>query len=544
MATVEFSLNDFNGLVGKKMTAGQVEDTCSMLGMPKERFEEGRLTVEVSPNRPDWLSVEGIARSVSSYNSVTTGLRKYEYAKPALEISVDKSFLDARPYVAAAVARNVKLSDEFLRSMVQLQEKLCDTLGRKRRKVAMGTYDISKVKFPLSYKGFKPDEISFVPLATNSKLTLSKVLSDHPKGQQYGHIIKEFARYPVISDSAGDVLCLIPVTNGESSRMDEKTTDLFIEVNGTSRQAVDDSLNILCAQLADRGAKMEKMKFTGAFESSTPHESPKIAQTSPEAVFKLLGIRLTPPEIAAHLERMGYAAADSGQKIKVTIPAYRNDIMHERDVIEDVGIAYGYGNFTGRMPPFPTIGSKHPVEAFADHQRELMAGLGFQDCVTFTLTNEEAHFKRMLLSFHDRVQIENPLTQETTMVRTSILPSLLSVLEANKGQKYPQKLFEVGDTVLLDDSAPNGCVTKKKLCAVIASKVAGLSEIKSVLEALIKELGLEHRFERHDEPFFIKTRSAKVAGAKMGGHFGEIHPQVLENFGLNMPVAAFEVWFG
>lgn len=245
----------------------------------------------------------------------------------------------------------------------------------------------------------------------------------------------------------------------------------------------------------------------------------------------------------ANLERMGFSATAKGQKVTAAIPSYRNDIMHERDLIEDVGIAYGYSNFKGRAPPFPTIGAKHPIESFADRQREIMIGLGFQDCVTFTLTNEPVHYVRMMLTPEGRVQIGNPLTQETTMVRTSILPSLLTVLETNKDQKYPQKLFEAGDTVVPDESSPAGCATQKKLCAVIASKGAGLSDIKSVLEALLKELNVDYSLERSQKQFFIKSRSASVKGAKVRGYFGEVHPQVLENFGMTMPVAAFEVWF-
>jgi len=120
---------------------------------------------------------------------------------------------------------------------------------------------------------------------------------------------------------------------------------------------------------------------------------------------------------------------------------------------------------------------------------------------------------------------------------------MLSVLEANKDQKYPQRLSEVGDVVAIDSASPAGCRTKKRLCAVIASKNAGLSEIKAATEALLKELGFEYSLDAVDEPFYIPTRSARVVGKKVNGHFGEIHPQVLENFNLSMPAASLELWF-
>ena len=546
MATVEFGLGDLNSLLGQKLPQEQVQEACAMLGMPLERTEGDTMVLEVNPNRPDWLSVEGIARSLSSFLSIRTGMRKYSFREPATTALVDKSFLAAgRPYCAAAIARNVTLSDELLRAMMQLQEKLCETLGRRRTKVSIGTYDLSRLSPPFYYKGFAPDALSFVPLEMGEKLSLREILERHPKGRLYAHILDGISTYPVITDSKGEVLALIPITNGESSKLVAgAASDVFIEANGTSRNAVEDSIAILCAQLADRGAAIEQIEFKGAVNVVTPCSKERRVRVSAEAVRKLLGIETSCEQIASSLGRMGFDAkvAEAGV-VAATVPLYRSDIMHEADLIEDVGIAYGYQNFSGREPPFATIGAKHQVEAFADRLRQLMAGLGFQDCITFTLTNENVHYARMLLQPSQRVQIGNPLTTETTMVRTSILPGLLSVLEANKDQKYPQRLSEVGDVVLIDSQSPQGCSTKKKLCAVVAGKTASLSEIKSVVEALLKELEFPYGLSPRDFPFFVGTRCAAVQGDKVEGFFGEIHPQVLEGFNIEMPVAAFELWF-
>jgi phenylalanyl-tRNA synthetase beta chain len=511
--------------------------------MPLGKAEGGSMVLEVSPNRPDWLSVEGIARSLSSFLSAKAGIRPLELAKPAVECRVEKEFLAARPFVGAAVARKARLTDESVRQMMQLEEKLCETVGRKRRKISMGHYDLSKLEPPFYYKGAKPGEVSFVPLGMEEKLPLSQIIERHPKGQQYARVLDGLARYPVILDSEGEALCLIPITNGESSRVTTKTADVFVEVNGTTRQAVDSCLAILCAQLADRGAKMEQVMFSGAFSGLTPSFCPRAMKTSQAAAGKLLGVEMPATDIAKNLEKMGYGAIARGESVEAAIPYYRADIMHECDLIEDAGIAYGFEKFRGRPSPFVTTGARHPVEAFADRLRGLMVGFGFQDCVTFTLTNERTHYEKMLSKPAARVEIGNPLTSETTMVRTSILPSLLSVLEANTREKYPQLLFEAGDVAVIDKDDPNGCRTQKKLCALIASREAGLSEIKSVLESALAELGSNYEFEKGQEDFFIPTRSAKVSGEKVRGCYGEIHPQVLENFGIEMPVAAFEIWF-
>ena len=544
MATVEFTLTDLNSLLSQKLTAKQAIDAAALMGIPTEKAEGDALVFEINPNRPDWLSVEGIARSMSSFLSIRKGLRKYSFQPPKIECSVDPSFLAARPYCSAFVARNVKLTDSLLRDMMQLQEKLCDTLGRRRRKISMGAYVLSKLSPPFHYKAAKPSELSFVPLEMKEKLTLSQILEKHPKGRVYAPVIRDMPAYPVILDSKQDVLCLIPITNGESSKLEANTTcDLFVEVNGTAQSSVDDCIAILYAQLADRSAAIEQVSFTGAVNGATPKARERKFKVTLAAVKKLAGLDLSVPEMADNLEKMGFSASAEGDSVVAVAPAYRNDIMAECDLVEDIAIAYGYQNIQGRQPPFSTIGAKNPVEAFADRLRELTIGLGFQDCVTFTLTNEATHYSRLLLEPTARVEIGNPLTTETTMVRSTLLPSMLSVLEANKDQKYPQKLSEVGDVVVIDPKSAAGCTTRKRLCAVVAGKGAGLSEIKSSLEALLKELSFSYALSPSASPFYIPTRAADVEGPKVHGHFGELHPQVLENFNLTMPVACFELWF-
>ena len=546
MATVEFTLTDLNALLGQELTAQQAADACALLGIPLEKAEGDNIILEINPNRPDWLCVEGIARSLSSFLSLKTGLREYSIAGPKIQVTVEPSFVKARPFASAFVARNVKLTDQFLADMMQLQEKLCDTLGRRRRKISMGAYDLSKLMPPFTYTARGPKELSFVPLEMTESLTLEQVLEKHPKGKMYAPILREFAEYPVILDARNEVLCLIPVSNGESSKLVAGTTcDLFIEVNGTSKASVDDCIAILYAQLADRGATIEQVTFKGAITQVEPTARKRQFKVTAQAVEKLLGVKMAPAEIATNLEKMGFGAkADAASAtVTATVPVYRNDIMAECDLVEDAGIGYGYPNIAGREPPFSTTGAKNPTEAFADRLRELLIGLGFQDCVTFTLTNENTHYGRMGVQPSGHVEIGNPLTNETTMVRTDLLPSMLSVLEANKDQKYPQRLSEVGDVVVPDSQSKQGCSTKKRLCAVICSKNAGLAEIKAATEALLKELGFAYSLEASTLAFYIPTRSAKVTGEKVNGHFGEIHPQVLENFNLSMPAAALELWF-
>ncbi len=529
-------------------SAKQVAETLSMMGLPVDRHDAEEFMVEVSPNRPDCYSVEGLGRALEAFSGKTKGLRKYSAAAPKVEMRIDESAKSGpRPFAAAAVVRNVKMNDATIKSMIQIQEKLHDTLGRRRKKVAIGIHDLSKVRPPFVYKAVKPDAVKFVPLDTKVEMSLEEILLEHPKGIGYAKALAGAKTYPLIVDANGDVLSFPPIINGELTRVTEKTTELFIDMTGTSPQALNDALNIVCCMFADRGAQIEQVKLSGAERLVTPDLEPKKAQTSAGAVAGLLGKKLGAQRAAACLEKMGFGAKANGDKIEVLVPAYRNDILHEWDLIEDVGIAFGFENFEGTKPRFATIGSRHPREAMADEIREKMIGLGFQDCITFMLSNEKKEFARMGAVEEPRVRIANPLTEETTMLRVSLLPSLLGVLENNTTQAYPQKLFEAGEVVLPDSKAETNASTVKKLCMVASHKDANLAEAKSALDALFRELGKTLLVEETDAPFLAPGRAAKVSakgekGRRLSGVLGELHPAVLEKFKIEMPVAAFEIF--
>ncbi|MFQ5405993.1 MAG: phenylalanine--tRNA ligase subunit beta [Candidatus Micrarchaeia archaeon] len=548
MAIIETSVLELKNLIGPKvkgLSAKQIADGITMMGLPVDKHDSNTLWVEVSPNRPDCYSVEGLARALSAFLGIKTGLQNYNVNPAKTELKVDSSIKNCpREEIVCAVARNVKLTDDLLKSLIQIQEKLHDTLGRKRKKASIGIHDLSKVKPHFTYKAVKPTQAKFIPLDMRVEKTLEEILLEHPKGVEYAKVLEGAKNYPLIVDAEGQVLSFPPIINGELTKVTENTTELFIEITATDKKAATDSLNILCTLLSDRKAQVERVKISGLQKETTPDLSPKNTATSTKSANKLLGTTIQAKECIKLLEKMGYAAQEKSGKISVSVPVYRNDVLHEVDVIEDIGIAYGFEKFFGTGPRFATIGQKHPQEEFADKARRTMIGLGFQDCITFMLSNERREYAKMLSEETPRVEIANPLTEETTMLRTSLLPSLLGVLENNKDQKYPQTLFEVGEVLLLDEKNETGARTAKKLCMVSAHKNANLAEAKSTLEALMRELNEKPAISSKQEPFFIQGRSAKVKtqSGKFTGSFGEIHPKVLEQLGIEMPVSAFELF--
>jgi phenylalanyl-tRNA synthetase beta chain len=538
MAVVEFNKKDLEKLLGKKLTKKDIEETIPMFGCPLEKLEKDRVYYELSPNRPDMLSIEGFARSIRKFMGLQTGLERYKTRKSRIKLYVDESVKNVRPYIVAAVVRDVKLTDDVVASLMQVQEKLHDTLGRKRKKVAIGVHDLDKVVPPFYYKASKPESIEFIPLGMTEKMNMRKVCEKHPKGIEYRHIVEKNKKWPVIVDKNGDVLSFPPVINGELTKVTQKTKNLFIDITGTSFSAVNLSLNIIVTSFYDRGCKIETVEILNGKRITTPVLEPWKMKIDIGYVNELLDLRLSKRELSSLLKKMGLGFDGKN----VLIPPYRTDIMHQMDIVEDVAIAYGYQNFEPRIPKIATIGKTYPMNEFLTFLRDTMTGLGHQEVVTMTLSNRDNEFKKMNREEEKVCETMNPITVECTICRRRVLPSLLKVLSQNLHREYPHKIFEIGDINLLNPRKETGAERRKSLACVISDVEVSYEKISSVLDALLKSIGIDFKLQKTNNNSFINGRCANiVVNKKIVGIIGEVHPQVLNNWKLEKPVVGFEI---
>lgn len=253
MPSVEFSFQELVSLLGREYKPENLRNEISMLGVDLEHIDTEKISLEVFPNRPDLLSVEGFARALKGKLGLETGFSEIHLKDSGIQLRVDPSVSSVRPYVTSAVVRNLCFDEGKLVSLMDLQEKLHITHGRKRKKVAIGVHDLSKVVPPFLYKAVKPTEISFVPLDMSERMNLQQILRDHPKGVDYAWTLESCDRYPIIVDRNNDVLSFPPIINGELTRVTYDTTDLFIDVTGMDENAINQALNILVYALADMG---------------------------------------------------------------------------------------------------------------------------------------------------------------------------------------------------------------------------------------------------------------------------------------------------
>ncbi len=537
MAVVTFDRRDFESLLGKKLKDSDYTEKIPMIGVTTETLSDTSVSFEVFPNRPDMLSVEGFSRALKTFmgNPKKTG---YAPGKVHGAVKVDKSVQSVRPYVACAVVRNLKLTDNVLKSLIQFQEKIHETFGRKRERVAVGIHDMLKIKFPLKYAAYEPSKISFVPLDKKDNLNLTQILQKHDKGKDYGWILNGKEKYPVITDAKNNVLSFPPIINGELTRVTEKSKDLFIDVTGTSRHYIGKTLNMLCASLIDRGAVVEpvKIEYFNSYEVTPDMNCQKI-KLDPDYLNGLLDIDLKDGELRTILTKMGIDFSNG----MASIPFYRTDVMHQIDIVEDVAIAIGYEKFEPRIPKIPTMAQRNELQEKCSVAREIMVGIGLEEVVSFVLTNDNRQFKMMNTPVEETAAILNPKTEDYTICRKYVVPSLMSVLSENKHNEYPQKIFEIGDCVYLDDSE-TGAVNIRKLAVALCHKDADINGIKSVLETFMRSYGTNYSLKNSSHPSMIKGRCGDiVVGGKKIGFIGEVDPVVLQNWGLEKPVAVFEM---
>lgn len=551
MPTIEVLFDDLERLVGVKLPRSEEElnDILSYVKGEVELLQGNDLKIEIKDgNRPDIWNVEGIARELRGALEVELGLREYRVeAGSGARIDVDPTLEHIRPYIAAAIIMDVKLNDEIIREAMHLQDKLDQTYGRRRSRASIGLYNFDLITPPLKYTTSVPPGISFVPLGFSEEMTLQEILEKHPKGVEYGHIVRKFDRWPLLVDSKNRVLSFPPIINSNDlGRLTAETRNVLIEVTGTIHETVTNTLTIVALSLADRGGRIYSELISYPYGPTKEEETPKLERQTVTIdtgyANKILGLNLTSAEIARLLQRARYGVPRvDGNRLTVQIPCYRIDMMHPMDVIEDAAIMYGFNRIKPRMPHLVTVGGVSPKEGFVDLVREIMAGEGFQEVLTFTMNNPENLFTKMNLERQEIIEVANPKSLTYTCLRSWVIPSLMEFLSNNTHVEYPQKVYEVSDCVTVGDGETR-TETSTNLACLSTHARANFTEVKAILDTLLLNLGRRYTLVETRHQSFIEGRVGKVmANRKRIGIVGEISPRVLEMWGLENPVAGFEI---
>jgi len=540
MPTIECSKKDLERLIGKKLSPKQLEDAVLFAKGELDSVDGNNLKIDIKDtNRPDLWSTEGIARELRARLGVKTGLPKIKTTKGKVELIIEKSVKKSRPYIMGAVVKGVKVNNDFIVQMVQLQEKVGMTFGRKRKELGIGLYDFDIMTPPIFYRGYKPHELKFAPLDFTREMDLDEIVAVHPKGKEYGHLVSTFDRYPIVEDAKGVVCSMPPIINSnDTGKITAKTKNVFVECTGWNQDTVKSGLNVIVAALADRGGKVEQIKVKDGNKTYwSPDFTPKKITISTDYVRKIAGMNWRDKEIIRLLKRGGYDVKGAGKKLTVYYPAYRHDIFHPVDVIEDIIISYGYNNLEVQEIDMSVKGEILQNSVYVDTVRDCCVGLGFQEILTFILSSKDSQGRKMRLSTQEFAEIANPVSSNWEVFRTNIIPGLLEFMAKNMHVSFPHKLFETGKVVTLNKKSETGVDEPNRLSIMIAHDKTNYTEIKSAVDSVAKNMGWKITTHAFKHPSFVEGRTAIVKG-DVHGVVGELHPDVLKNFGIDVKVSA------
>lgn len=540
MSVITINKKVLEKIVGRKLSPELLSEKVSMMGAVLEKIEGEEIEVEVFPCRPDMLSEQGFARAFASFIGAKIGLKQYNVKKSGQKVIIDSSVKSVRPFTACAIVKNLRFDDEKIREIIQLQEKLHLTFGRNRKKAAIGVYPMEKITFPITFKADKPEKIKFVPLEMDREMTALQILSQHKTGREFGHLLEGKEKFPYFIDAKNNILSLPPIINSHlTGKITGNTKDVFIECSGFDYDTLSICMNIIVTSLADMGGDIYSLELIyGAEKKTSPDLTPRKMKFDLDYTNKRLGLSLKEKEAKELLERMGYGY--DLKKKEILIPAYRADILHQVDLVEDIAIAYGYDKFEEEIPPVSTIGEEDALEKFARKVREILIGAGLLEVKNLHLLTEVEMNKKMCLS-NEMIKLKNALG-DYNCLRNSLLVSMLKNLSENQHNEYPQNLFEISRVFSLDARTETGVGEKENLGIMLCEDKVDFTHLKQMLDLLGRSLGLSVQVRETKHPSFIIGRVGEILiNSKKLGVIGEVHPQVLTNWGLNVPVAALEL---
>jgi phenylalanyl-tRNA synthetase beta chain len=516
------------------------------------------MRLDLLADRPDLFDVGGLARALRGTLGIESGLPKYSSKPSDITVVVDPSVSKAesyRPYIACAVMTLPPVDETSLIAIMKLQENLHWGVGRDRKLASIGVYDLSTITGPINYRTMDPDKEPFVPLGMPGKtMTGRQILESHPKGMAYAELMAPLKRYPVLIDEKGQVLSMPPIINSDETKIKKGTTRVFIDVTGISQAAVTKSLDTLVCSLCEIGGSVETVQIVerpnakGDNKWFTPDLKPRNTAVDLAEAKRWLGLPLDEKSLAGSLRKMRFdvqpaVGPGADGRFLVSYPAYRTDIRHMVDLFEDVAIGYGYANIEPRLVRSMTIGTPRREEVLSDRVRQILIGLGYSEIMSLPLTTEEHQFQRLRVPTPRRyAEVSNPKLKAYNVVREHLMGGLFEALRENRRRPMPIRLFEIDNVVALDDTAETGAAEKRHVAFAEIGEVSGYATARSVVDAVLRELGWQAEYAAIDHPTFITGRAAQVSvGGPPIGVLGEVHPQVLADFGLTHPVALAEL---
>ena len=544
-----------------------VDHRLPLLGTDIDRCDEEVLDIEIFPNRPDLLSAETLSLAMRGFLHNQPTLANESLESSGITLSVEPELATIRPVILGAVVRGLDMvdddeMDDFIKQLMDHQEKLHFALGRGRRRASIGVHDLTTLKPPFTVRAVERSH-SFIPLAMEHAMTIDEILALHPKGVDYAHLLDGMEKVPIIEDAEGAVLSFPPIINGVHTTVQSSTRDLFIDVTGWDRRACESCLMLVALQAKERGGTLQTIQIIDCHgeQEVLPNWTPVHHRVPARLITTILGRELSDDELSNAMLRMGGTytgrspatsdeispsksmqyASEGEDMFGFDMPRWRFDLLHPVDIVEDIAIGHGYEDLGNDVPKAPMNAIPRPDDNLRRRIRTSMQGMGFMQIQSLTLSNDEDQFNRMRWKpFNEITRITNPITLEHTMMRHFLLPGLLRLLATNRHHDLPQSVYELG-TVVRDHK------NMDRLAFLTAERIGGFASIRGRIQAFLRDIGAENVVIEplpDNEGPWLAGRSAKILlDGEWVGCFGEIDPSISQIFELLVPLngAEFDV---
>ncbi|MCK9292902.1 MAG: phenylalanine--tRNA ligase subunit beta [archaeon] len=547
MATIEISFEKLKQEL--KNPALSIEDLESILfefGLEIDGYVEAEdlLKIEVTAERVDLLSFYGLSRALKAYLDVEK-YRPIEVMESDLQVNVSQSVVDYGAYTMSAVVKDLNLDDQKIKEIINIQEKLHVTYGRKRKSIAIGVYPLDKIKFPISFDAKAPKDIKFVPLGETQEMTGLEILEKHPTGVAYSKLVGGKKKLLVFIDSNNKILSMPPIINSlDTGKVTENTKEIFIECTGQNLSKLSYTINILVEMFKDIGGKVYSLQVNYPnLKIVSPNPKKPTMQVSIDYLNQVLGTDIDINLASELLERMMYVSkVIDNNKLELIVPKFRTDVLHDNDVADDLARAYGFSNIIPKESRVVSVAEKLEVSIKQEQINNIMCNMGFVEIMPLTLSSTKNSFDDFLIAGKDYVKLGFSAESSLNIVSNWLLPKLLKTLTFNQHRSYPQKIFACDFVVVEDLTKDVKSKNVLKTSCVIADSKITFTEISSVLLRLVNVLGYELKLEKKDYNYYMAGRSATVlVDDKVVGTIGELNPKVLINYNYTVPVCGFEI---
>ena len=541
MPTITVSQAFLRSLVEERGRVHDIVDIAErlpLIGCDVDQCDEKILEVEIFPDRPDLLSCETLFHGILPFLHGAPAMPHLAVHPGTITMDVDSKLKDIRPVILGAVIRGLKIDEETIMRLMDHQEKLHFSLGRGRHRASIGVHDLAKLAPP--FKVISVDRThSFIPLAMDKKMSIEEILTEHPKGIDYAHLLQGRDNVPIIIDSNNEVLSFPPIINGDHTTVTTNTRDIFVDVTGWDLRACESSLMLICLQLAKLGGRIESVRVSGHDDTEwiidgTPIEH-KVERKMLE---EILGNPFSDEEIGNAISRMGgiYNGEDNGV-LAISMPRWRFDILHPIDLVEEVAIGHGYDDLARDVPKAPLTAIARSDDNLRRRIREALQGLGLIQIQSLTLSNDHDQFNAVRWKPEGAItRMTNPITTEHTILRQNIIPGLFRLLAANRHHDLPQGVYELG-TVVIDHH------NRDKVAFLVAENSGGFATLRGRIQALMRDLGVSNWRLRTlvNGPWLTGRAATIIVGDKIVGQCGEIDPKVSELFELSVPISGAQI---